>query len=86
MKLLTLGVTVLMILFSYLPYSLFAQTFTTQQLQEDADLLWEALNELHPGLYRHQGTKVITAAYQQLQDGTFLDRDYVLQHQKRRQT
>jgi len=45
----------------------FAQdVFTAAQLQSDAKLLWEALNELHPGLYRHTDTLALTKAYESL--------------------
>lgn len=56
----------LLLLISCLPAAIVGQSFSSEQLQEDAALLWQALNELHPGLYRHQDTATITAAYEQL--------------------
>ncbi len=45
----------------------FTQTnFSAEELQADAKLLWQVLNELHPGLYRHSDTITLTKSYQQL--------------------
>lgn len=40
--------------------------FSSSELKADADLLWRALNELHPGLYRNTDTLQIKKAYQAL--------------------
>jgi C-terminal processing protease CtpA/Prc len=42
------------------------QNLSSQALQDDAKLLWSALNELHPGLYRHNDTTVLEEKYQKL--------------------
>jgi C-terminal processing protease CtpA/Prc len=47
--------------------SLYAQKkLSSQALQDDSKLLWNALNELHPGLYRHNDTTVLEEKYQKL--------------------
>lgn len=42
------------------------ENISSQALQEDAELLWNALNELHPALYRYNDTTVLEEKYQQL--------------------
>jgi len=50
-----------------LPMFLFGQTiFTSEELKSDSKLLWEALNELHPGLYRHTDTITMTKEFEKL--------------------
>lgn len=46
--------------------ALYAQNLSSQALQDDAKLLWNAINELHPGLYRHNDTTVLEEKYQKL--------------------
>ncbi|AFM06316.1 periplasmic protease [Bernardetia litoralis DSM 6794] len=46
--------------------ALYAQNLSSQGLQDDAKLLWNALNELHPGLYRHNDTTILEEKYQKL--------------------
>ena len=42
------------------------QMIPAYHLQTDTKLLWQALNELHPGLYRHTDTITLTNAYENL--------------------
>lgn len=50
-----------------LPLSINAQKqLTAKELQQDAAILWQALNELHPGLYRHNDTAQLEKYYEQL--------------------
>ncbi len=42
------------------------EKIAAQNLQNDAKLLWSALNELHPALYRHNDTTVLEEKYQKL--------------------
>lgn len=39
---------------------------SSQELIKDVEILWQALNELHPGIYRHTDTLDLTKAYEQL--------------------
>ncbi len=43
------------------------RVFTEAALQNDSRILFKALKELHPGLYRHTDTTKVLAAYQLLQ-------------------
>ena len=40
--------------------------FSSEDLQADAKLLWQALNELHPGLYRHSDTLSMMKAFEKI--------------------
>lgn len=42
--------------------------FSKDDLRADTEILFEALNELHPGLYRHSDTATIKRAYDALQN------------------
>lgn len=42
--------------------------FTKDDLRADTEILFQALNELHPGLYRHSDTATIKRAYDALQN------------------
>ena len=60
---------ILLLVFVLSSTQLFAQnSFSANDLQADAKLLWNALNELHPGLYRHSDSSAMKQAYLSLQD------------------
>ncbi|WP_375560550.1 S41 family peptidase [Bernardetia sp. OM2101] len=42
------------------------ETISFQALQDDAELLWNALNELHPALYKYNDTMALEEKYQKL--------------------
>lgn len=44
------------------------RNFSKDELSADAEILFQALNELHPGLYRHSDTATIKRAYDALQN------------------
>jgi C-terminal processing protease CtpA/Prc len=44
------------------------RTFSKDELRADAEILFQALNELHPGLYRHSDTATIETTYYELQN------------------
>lgn len=56
----------ILILFIYPTWSNGQVQISTTKLQSDSKLLWQALNELHPGLYRHVDTIELVKAYDQL--------------------
>jgi len=43
-------------------------------LQSDASLLWQSLNELHPGMYRHVDTTDLVSGYEKLLEEFSVDR------------
>jgi len=47
-------------------FCVFGQSIGPEKLQADAKILWQTLNELHPGLYRHNDTATLENAYQEL--------------------
>lgn len=55
-----------LIVYSLFPFLLLGQSLNAEQLQTDAKILWQSLNELHPGLYRHNDTAILENAYQNL--------------------
>jgi len=55
-----------LICFNLFPVLIFGQTLSSDKLQADASILWQTLNELHPGLYRHNDTVTLENTYQQL--------------------
>ncbi len=64
--------------FLFLNQSSFSQDlFTSEELQSDARLLWQALNELHPGLYRHIDTVSLERHYEELLQDFCVDRTEV---------
>lgn len=66
-------ITLIFILLSQTGFS--QNTFTKEALQKDAEILFQALNELHPGLYRHSDTATIVEAYNALHDDFPIDND-----------
>ena len=66
----------LFLLFIFLNQISFSQgTFSKEELRLDAEILYQALNELHPGLYRHSDTIAITNAYNALQNDFAVNSD-----------
>lgn len=66
---------ILFLLLGFLTKSGFSQNISADDLQADAKLLWQALNELHPGLYRHTDTTSLTKAYEQLLQDFSIERN-----------
>ena len=59
----------------FFSYSVHAQeVIPSEDLRSDAGLLWQALNELHPGTYRHTDTIELQIAYKKLLDQFSTDR------------
>ena len=57
----------IVILTFLLPISVFTQDdILVENLQSDVKILWQALNELHPGLYRHIDTLELEKHYEDL--------------------
>ena len=58
---------IIQILILLLPLSSYSQDkISSSNLRADAALLWQAINELHPGTYRHIDTTELQAAYDDL--------------------
>lgn len=59
-------IIIILILLSQTTFS--QRIFSVEELKVDAKILLQALNELHPGLYRHSDTATIMEAYKILQN------------------
>ena len=50
------------------------EKISSTALQSDAKLMWQALNELHPGMYRHADTTELAKAFDQLLEELSIER------------